>query len=117
NDTRPNDYRGWGTYLDVSSFRDSECARETGRYELVRNWRLGIELAGERPFTLVNLATSFTATERTTLARLRIAFGTSSNRRFRLRNWASVCSAVLLPEWFERYAARRGLCVQSPKRT
>jgi hypothetical protein len=24
-------------------------------YELTRNWRIGVELAGERPFTLVNL--------------------------------------------------------------
>jgi hypothetical protein len=113
NDSKASDYGGWTTYLDATSVRDPACARSTGRYELVRNWRLGVDLAGDRPFTLVNLAPALSAAERRILAQLRIAFGTSSSRRFKLRTWASLVSAGTVPEWLKRYAARRRLNLQA----
>ena len=36
-------------------FANVESVRRSGPYELVRNWRVGSELALDRPFTLVNL--------------------------------------------------------------
>ena len=109
NDKRPPDYAGWRLYLSPSAFHDVECARTTGLYQLVRNWRLGIELAAGRPFTLVNLAPTFTSTERSELACLRIACGTTATRHVCLRNWANLLASISIPDWFPPYAQRRGV--------
>ena len=109
NERKPEDYVGWSTYLDHSVFRDPDCARSIGYYQLVRNWRIGTELAGERPFTLVNLAPEFARDERAELARLRLALRTSPERRFVLRRWSALLSGFAVPDWFSGYALRRGL--------
>ncbi len=55
NDNKDADYGGWSRYLDTDAFADPLSLRRSGHYELARNWRIGWDLAGERPFTLVNL--------------------------------------------------------------
>jgi len=111
NERKPESYAGWSKYLDHSAFRDPESARATGFYQLVRNWRIGTELAGKRPFTLVNLAPEFVGDERAGLARLRLALRTSRERRFVLRRWNALLSGLVVPDWFSDYARRRGLPV------
>ena len=57
NDQKPADYPHWAMYFkDTDAFADEGQVRESGCYELARNWRIGCDLAGARPFTLVNLA-------------------------------------------------------------
>ncbi len=109
NERKPETYAGWSKYIDHSVFRDPESACATGYYQLVRNWRIGTALAGERPFTLVNLAPEFAGDERTGLARLRLALRTSRERRFILRRWSALLSGFVVPDWFSDYARRRGL--------
>ncbi len=109
NESKPESYGGWSKYLNHDAFRDPDCARATGFYQLVRNWRLGSDLAGERPFTFVNLAPEFSANERTGLARLRLACRTSPQRRFVLRRWRAILSGLTVPHWFSDYTRRRGV--------
>ncbi|MGO9577730.1 MAG: hypothetical protein ACLPTQ_25750 [Terriglobales bacterium] len=109
NESQSESYGGWSKYLIHSAFRDPECAHATGLYQLVRNWRLGTELAGERPFTLFNLAPEFAGNERTGLARLRLAFRTSPQRRFVLRRWSGLLSGFVIPDWFSEYARQRSV--------
>ena len=109
NEVRSSDYGGWDKYANTDCFRDWDVVRDTGRYELVRNWRLGVELAGERCFKLVNLAQNFSDDERTALARLRIALRTTSARHFTLRTWSSILGHITIPDWFQKYAERRVL--------
>jgi len=45
-DIKTPDYAHWNTYLPSACFQDSGKAKESGLYELVRNWRIGCELAG-----------------------------------------------------------------------
>ncbi len=56
NDVKPPDYRGWSRHLDAGwvDWR-KEAVRESGLYELARNWCLLSGIAGDRPKTLVNL--------------------------------------------------------------
>ena len=58
NELKPPGYSGWPLYWSDDYFRVSpqrEVAA-SGLYELVRNWRIGAELARERAFLLINLA-------------------------------------------------------------
>lgn len=57
NDSKPATYSGWSLYHSEKYFRAAPGpVAGTGLYELVRNWRIGCELAGRRRFVLVNLS-------------------------------------------------------------
>ena len=57
NDVKPASYPGWPLYYSETAFGVSaESVARIGLYELVRNWRIGCELAGPRNLVLVNLA-------------------------------------------------------------
>ena len=57
NDRKPAAYAGWRLYHSDKCFKASEArVAGTGLYELVRNWRIGCELADDRRFVLVNLS-------------------------------------------------------------
>lgn len=58
NERRSADYAPWDKYFDATeAFRKEGAVRESGLYELARNWRVGWELTREprRRFTLLNL--------------------------------------------------------------
>ena len=76
NEFKEENYGGWPKYLNNAAFRDPGCAHAIGYYQLVRNWRIGCHLAGERRFTLVNLGPEFTRNEARELARLGLSFRT-----------------------------------------
>jgi len=109
NDFKKEDYSGWPKYLNDATFRDPNCARAIGCYQLVRNWRIGSDLAGERPFTLVNLGLEFTCDETRELARLWLSFRTSTRRRFVVRYWNTLLSVATIPTWLSAYARRRAI--------
>jgi len=90
NDVKAETYRGWDTYLtDSLAFLDSKRVRRSGLYELARNWRLGWELAEERPFTLVNLGPEklFAGQGGSRLGEFREGLHGQVNRRFELLTW------------------------------
>lgn len=56
NDCLRCDSPKWNSYLHASdAFVDCEKAKRSGLYELVRNWRIAFDLAGNRPAKLINL--------------------------------------------------------------
>jgi hypothetical protein len=109
NEIKKPQYSGWHRYLNDLTFRDAELAKCTGRYQLVRNWRLGLELAQNRPFKLVNLAPVFDFQEREMLAKLRLSFRTSRKHRFVLRRWDQMLGSSYPPSWLVEYSRKRGL--------
>jgi hypothetical protein len=109
NDSKSPDYSGWGQYLCQRAFKDPDLARTSGLYQLARNWRLGYELAGNLPFTLVNLAPKFDIKMKRILEKFRDALRVSSKHRFVLMQWETLCAAVPSTKWFCDYTRERGL--------
>lgn len=87
NDRKPAEYRGWDLYVDGTFTAPAATVGGTGLYELVRNWRIGSELAGERRFVLVNLGTADLNDDD---AALRAVITESSSGRIVARTWADV---------------------------
>jgi len=110
NDRKDPDYGGWPRYLaDTDVFADTATLRRSGHYELARNWRIGCDLAGDRPFTLVNLGPEalFEGVEGERLAEFERCLRAGETRRFRRLSWPVLLDALAQPEsWFADYAAR-----------
>lgn len=104
NDRKPADYRGWHLYLDATFAAPAETVRETGLYELVRNWRIGSELAGERRLVLVNLGRAKLDAD---VAALRAVVAETPSRRIVARTWANVLQET--DGWLRTYGERMGL--------
>jgi hypothetical protein len=113
NDTKPETYAGWDTYLrDTSAFLDPWRLRGTGLYELARNWRIGWDLAGGRPFTLINLgpADLFAGENSAPLSDFRNCLATANDRCFETRRWTDLLGTIENgPDWLWSYARERGL--------
>lgn len=107
------DDKPWSKYVDdPSAFLDPAAARESGRYELVRNWRLGCDLARGRPLTLVNLVVQReTGAERARTELLERSLRLDGNRRFLRLTFGELLADVPAPwpAWFATYVASRGL--------
>ena len=105
----------WSRYLPCpSAFSNADKAEASGLYELVRNWRIGHEVAGDRPFVLVNLAPADTLTSTKGMAVFRRSLATSPNRSFLPLSWADFLTAARLatggfPQWLNDYCGARGL--------
>lgn len=119
NDLKPADYRGrdgtnkWDKYLrGTRAFRNGEAARESGFYELTRNWRLAWDLAGDRPMCLVNLGPA-TLNEGEPGAKLNRWVQTLSQderHRFRSVVWPRLLEAMQsTPPWLADYLRHRGV--------
>lgn len=114
-EAKPADAAKFDKYLcDTSAFVDPIKMKKSRMYELTRNWRIGWDLAGERPFRLVNLGpeTLFTRSER--LDSFETGLAISTARRFLRLTWSSLLAAVALdlsgiPQWLEDWLGRRGL--------
>lgn len=109
NDAKAAGYGGWRTYVDSNAFASPELAVKSKLYQLARNWRIAVELADARHFTVVNLAPSFSKAERRSLAMLRASTNRQRAGTVTLRTWDKVSNALKGEDWFERYAQARGL--------
>ena len=114
--TSPNDenHKGkWGKYLpNTEAFTDTDGVRSTGLYELARNWRIAWEMAGSRPFTLVNLGPSklFATPSGETLQRFRECLNTKTGGKFITTTWCELRAIIEQPEpWFCDYLRGRGV--------
>jgi hypothetical protein len=105
----------WNTYVGTSSaFSDARGAEASGLYELVRNWRIAHDLAGSRPFAVVNLAPERTLAKTRGLDQLVAGLNTSARARFLPLTWSSLLAAIEtatggLPHWLETYVKGRRL--------
>ena len=55
NTFKPVVFGGWGKYSSPKYFKAFNRMKQGGLYQLVRMWRIGNEMAGDRPFTLINV--------------------------------------------------------------
>jgi len=102
-------------YLDKKrAFKDIAKIRNSGLYELTRNWRIGWELAGKRPFTLINLGQPKLIKHgkpMTHLQNFKRGINLQKNRDFVGKLWFDFLSSPFIsrPKWFEEYLVMRGL--------
>lgn len=113
NAKEPRSSSGWNLYLkSTQAFRDPEMVRRSGLYELARYWRIGCDLAGERPFTLVNLGLDdlFTGHAGEEIERFHACLKRRTTRCFKTLAWADLLRRVdVSPSWFQTYLQGRGL--------
>lgn len=88
-------------------FANTESVRDSGLYELVRNWRVGSELALDRPFTLVNLV--MRKDQRRAMKSFRSGIETSQVRQFTEITWRDFVSKFVLPVWLKSYLEQKGI--------
>ena len=105
----------WTPYLSQSdAFGDPQRAKESQFYELVRNWRIGRELAQTRPFVLANLALSKKLASDSRLTDFERSLATSGTSRFLRLTWSDFLSASeqaigKFPQWMDDYLRSREL--------
>lgn len=115
-----NDHRqraNWDPYLrDTKAFSVPEQARSSGLYELLRNWRIAHDLAGSRPFVLVNLAPERVLAKTPGMASFEASLGAPGRGRFLRLSWAEFLTGIdgfsaSLPAWWASYIEGRSLRV------
>jgi hypothetical protein len=92
-------------YLEgTDAFIDTNAVRASRLYELARNWRIGVDLAGGRRFTLLNLVVAHPARSGTDQfeAGLNPAAG-----NFKVFVWRDLLDCCEKPEWLKAYLSER----------
>jgi len=101
----------WKRYIEKSdAFLDPQKAKQSGLYELVRNWRILCDVAGKRPATLVNLGPAeLTLGEAgTPIDLFRASLNLNANRHFTTITWDKFLDAIEhRPLWLNRYIEDR----------
>jgi len=104
NEVKPTSYPGWPLYYSETAFRvPADSVARSGLYELVRNWRIGCELAGSRSFVLVNLAPTKLEAD---VSKLRSVITETPNRHLVTRTWSD--ALIGAPTEIRDYAKARG---------
>lgn len=114
NDLKPADYPGWSRYASAARMGwRIDDVKASGCYELARNWCLLMNLAGERPASLVNLgpARLFGGAEGARLDRFVTAMGGNDRSHFKKVTWVDLLGTSMrgAPDWFAQYCRGRGL--------
>jgi len=114
NDVKSSTHYGWsrGYLRECTFFRDPLLTRDSGLYELARNWRIAGELAAGEPFTLVNLC--FQRNERADalerMKKFKDSINTSSRARFEVKLWSDLLVAIPdKPNWLVQYLAEKSI--------
>lgn len=106
-----NDKKKFGTRYDryvreTDAFIDLEAIGRSELYELTRNWRIGVDLASGRLFTLVNLVVRDSDPARTEEFRA----GLNPKRgQFLVLQWPDFIVGFQQPDWLKSYLAARFL--------
>jgi hypothetical protein len=110
-----NDGGRWDRYLCDACFGDPRLARQTGLYELARNWRVAYDLSAGRPFTLVNLGPDrlFAAHELDTFRR---SLGATGRGRFLTLSWQRLVETpdIHNDDVLRRFIEERGVVSSAP---
>jgi len=112
NNCKHESYAGWAKYVDGhGSFTSATDARRSKMYELVRNWRVGWDYAGDRPFALINLGPeSLFHNKETTSGMLTKSLNQDARHSFANLTWPKFIKTISdKPIWFRRYDSDRGL--------
>jgi len=115
NEFKAPDRHGWPTYLDNGgAFQSVEQVRNSGQYELTRNWRILWGLAGHRPLALINIAPAalFQGPNAAVLNAVDSALAHDATRTFHKVSWTAMrgaLEAVPIPAWLSDYVDARGV--------
>jgi hypothetical protein len=114
NDNKAADYPGWSRYASSACLAWSfDDVKESGCYELARNWCLMKGIAAERNATLVNLGppTLFKGRAGACLDRFGSSVGVDDRSKFVKMTWSRFLSPILkdAPNWFVQFCRGRGL--------
>jgi hypothetical protein len=88
---------------DTDAFTEPELIRHAGLYELTRNWRIGVELAEGRPFTLVNLMIKNKEPNQILQFRSGLNYMKGTYRIATWKDFLSGCNPSEWPLWFRDY--------------
>jgi len=115
NDVKRADYPNWSRYLNgARAFQSEDEVRRTGMYELARNWRFAFELAGGRPFAVLNLGPGrlFSGEKGRRLDAFIATLTQSEHNRFVTATWKQFLQGFgPLPDWLKHYLADRQVAV------
>jgi hypothetical protein len=109
-DRRDADWKRW--LDDCPAFFDPAAARASGRFDLVRAWRLGWELAERRRMTLINLVLyPERAQQKAATDLFASSLAEKDGFHFRQLTWRALLHVLPppWPEWFERWAKEKRL--------
>jgi hypothetical protein len=112
-DVKLPDYPGWECYYPAASpIPYAAAIRDSGCYELARNWRFGLELTthSERPFTLLCLGpqTLFEAEGAAVLQPFIACLAGQGPAQFQTLTWNALLGAIDgPPEWLGEYVGSR----------
>ena len=88
---------------DTDAFAEPELIRHAELYELTRNWRIGVELAEGRPFTLVNLMIKNKEPNQIRQFRSGLNYMKGTYRIATWKDFLSGCNPSEWPLWFREY--------------
>jgi hypothetical protein len=91
---------------NTSAFTDMDALKRSGFYELIRNWRIGFDLADGRPYTLVNLVQAQEENSNLSDFRSGLCSGAATFKTVLWRDLLSICTR---PDWVNDYLRTRGL--------
>lgn len=88
---------------NADAFAEPELIRRAELYELTRNWRIGVELAEGRPFTLVNLVVKNREPNQIRKFRSGLNYLRGTFRIATWKDFLSECNPSQWPLWFREY--------------
>jgi hypothetical protein len=99
---------------NTNAFSSPRAIKQSGLYQLTRNWRFGWDLAGERPFRLVNLAPLALFTESGALGSFEHGLCRHTQASFIREAWEDMLSELGaglggLPPWLSAWLNARQL--------
>lgn len=107
NTSKPSMFKGWDKYNNPKYFKDFNRVKQGGLYQLARMWRIGNEMAGDRPFTLINIVRKSDLTN--VQAYNETSFGDYIQRRHNSRfvtiSWDAVLD-LFYPSWAVHHYAK-----------
>jgi hypothetical protein len=109
----PDSDADWPPYLEqTTAFEDADAVRDTGLYELARNWRVAWEFRNGRPMNLVNLGLPklFRGNAGRRLQQFVGGLSQAMACQFVKVTWARLISLIpKKPDWLDEYISERGL--------
>lgn len=107
NEVKKNKLTVFDSYISNNAFKNSKLIKESGMYELVRNWYYGYHLSDKRPFTLINLGFEnlWKNSNEENINNFIKGLNVSDNKKFHMLSWNEFSRAISQKKdsWFYNY--------------
>lgn len=107
NEIKKNKLTTFDNYISNNAFKSSKSAKESGMYELVRNWYFGYHLSANREFTLINLGfeSLWENSNKENINKFIKSINISDNKKFSTLSWDEFSKALSQKNdnWFLNY--------------